>query len=74
MSRTQAPSRSSDRVQALAPPHVRELATDDDDALAREPFRERHSTGVVRKPPPRPEARSSLPRDAATIPCHVASD
>ena len=67
MSRTQAPSRSSDRVQALAPPHVRELATDDDDALAREPFRERHSTGVVRKPPPRPEARSSLPRDAAAV-------
>jgi acetolactate synthase I/II/III large subunit len=67
MSRTQAPSRSSDQTTSFADEQGSGLARAHGIGEAFEPHRERHTTGVVRKPPRRPEVRSSLAPDAAAV-------
>jgi acetolactate synthase I/II/III large subunit len=68
MSRTQAPSRSSDRLEpVLAHGHGEAFSSDGSGVMADAPYRSRHTTGIVRKPPPRPEVRSSLAPDAAAV-------
>jgi len=68
MSRTQAPSRSSDRSVLFADEQAASMArTQGLRPGGVEPHRERHTTGIVRKPPPRAEVRSSLALDSAAV-------